>query len=78
MKAELGPVSSNLNEGTKTFLDVGSIVLAWGSVLQLMPALAALLSSIWMVTRLYEYFVEKRTQYRLYKTAKDLLKKIKP
>jgi len=39
----------------KTVLDCGAGVLAFGAVLDRAPAVAALLSIIWLGFRLYEY-----------------------
>jgi hypothetical protein len=44
----------HLNEGTKHFLDGLSLVTVLGTLMSWLPAIAALLSIIWTLLRIYE------------------------
>jgi hypothetical protein len=44
----------HLNEGTKHFLDGLSLVTVLGTLMNWLPAIAALLSIIWTLLRIYE------------------------
>ena len=43
-----------VNEHTKTFIDWTSIGIAFGSLMQILPSIAAALSIVWTVIRIYE------------------------
>jgi hypothetical protein len=43
-----------VNEHTKSVIDWTSIGIAFGSLLQILPSIAAALSIVWTVIRIYE------------------------
>jgi len=43
-----------VNEHTKTFIDWTSIGIAFGSLMQILPSIAAALSILWTIIRIYE------------------------
>jgi hypothetical protein len=43
-----------VNEHTKSIIDWTSIGVAFGSLLQILPSIAAALSIVWTVIRIYE------------------------
>jgi hypothetical protein len=45
---------NDVNEHTKHFIDGASIVTVMGTLMQWLPAVAALFSIIWTVIRIYE------------------------
>ena len=47
-------MKDHLNEGTKHFLDGLSLVTVLGTLMDWLPAVAALLSIIWTALRIYE------------------------
>jgi hypothetical protein len=47
-------MKDHLNEGTKHFLDGLSLLTVLGTLMSWLPAVAALLSIIWTVLRIYE------------------------
>jgi hypothetical protein len=47
-------MKEHLNEGTKHVLDGLSLITVLGTLMDWLPALAALLSIIWTVIRIYE------------------------
>jgi hypothetical protein len=47
-------MKDHLNEGTKHFLDGLSLLTVLGTLMDWLPAVAALLSIIWTVLRIYE------------------------
>ena len=53
-----------VNEHTKSIIDWTSIGVAFGSLLQILPSIAAALSILWTVIRIYET-----------KTVQNLIKK---
>jgi hypothetical protein len=44
----------HLQESTKHILDTASIATALGTVMQLLPAIAALFTIVWTLIRIYE------------------------
>jgi hypothetical protein len=44
----------SVNEHTKSVIDWTSIGVAFGSLLQILPSIAAALSIVWTVIRIYE------------------------
>jgi hypothetical protein len=54
-----------VNEHTKSVIDWTSIGVAFGSLLQILPSIAAALSIVWTVIRIYET-----------KTVQNWLKKV--
>jgi hypothetical protein len=60
-------MSDHLSEGTKHVLDGLSVVTVLGTLMSWLPAVAALLSIIWSVLRIYESktvqkFLKKETK----------------
>jgi hypothetical protein len=55
-----------MDQPTKTAVDIASTVTVLGTVMNLLPAIAALWTIIWTTIRIYET-----------KTVQDLLKKLK-
>jgi hypothetical protein len=55
-----------VNEHTKSVIDWTSVGVAFGSLLQILPSIAAALSIVWTVIRIYET-----------KTVQNLIKKWK-
>jgi len=55
-----------MDQHTKTAVDIASTVTVLGTVMNLLPAIAALWTIIWTTIRIYET-----------KTVQDLLKKLK-
>jgi hypothetical protein len=47
-------MKDHLNEGTKHFLDGLSLLTVLGTLMSWLPAVAALLSIIWTLLRIYE------------------------
>ena len=47
-------MKEHLNEGTKHFLDGLSLLTVLGTLMSWLPAVAALLSIIWTLLRIYE------------------------
>jgi hypothetical protein len=47
-------MKDHLNEGTKHFLDGLSLITVLGTLMSWLPAVAALLSIIWTLLRIYE------------------------
>jgi hypothetical protein len=47
-------MKDHLNEGTKHFLDGLSLITVLGTLMDWLPAVAALLSIIWTLLRIYE------------------------
>lgn len=51
-----------MSEHIKTTLDVGSFAVALGTLSQILPVIAALLSIIWSLIRLYEWVTKKASK----------------
>lgn len=49
-----------ISDTTKETLDAASIATAFGSLLNLLPAIAALFSIVWTGLRIYDRFKSKR------------------
>lgn len=49
----------DINEHTKHVVDTISGLTVLGTIAQILPAIAALLSIIWYAIRIYEYFKNK-------------------
>ena len=47
-------MKEHLNEGTKHFLDGLSLITVLGTLMDWLPAVAALLSIVWTALRIYE------------------------
>jgi len=47
-------MKDHLNEGTKHFLDGLSLITVLGTLMDWLPAVAALLSIVWTTLRIYE------------------------
>jgi hypothetical protein len=54
MIKELLDKLDSVNEHTKSVIDWTSIGVAFGSLLQILPSIAAALSIVWTVIRIYE------------------------
>jgi hypothetical protein len=54
MIKELLEKLDSVNEHTKSVIDWTSIGVAFGSLLQILPSIAAALSIVWTVIRIYE------------------------
>jgi hypothetical protein len=66
MIKELLEKLDSVNEHTKSVIDWTSIGVAFGSLLQILPSIAAALSVVWTLIRIYET-----------KTEQNLIKKWK-
>ena len=49
-----------MNEQAKTLTDIGSLAIVGGTLVEWLPAVAALLSIVWTIIRLYETETVKR------------------
>lgn len=49
----------DINEHTKHVVDTISGITVLGTIAQILPAIAALLSIVWYAIRIYEYFKKK-------------------
>jgi len=54
MFKELLDKLDSVNEHTKSVIDWTSIGIAFGSLMQILPSIAAALSIVWTVIRIYE------------------------
>ena len=49
-----------MNEHLKVSIDVSAMAVAWGSFLSYLPDVAAALSIVWTVLRLWEWLKKRR------------------
>ncbi len=48
-----------MTDHTKTAIDVSSLFVAWASLIDWLPALAALMSIVWTGIRIYEWLKQR-------------------
>lgn len=56
----------HMNGGSKQVADAGSVALILGSFVELLPSIAALLSVVWMLIRIYETETVQKICARLF------------
>ena len=49
-----------MTDHMKTTVDISSLFIAWASLIDWLPALAALMSIIWTSIRIYEWWRKRR------------------